>query len=688
MLHNKTLSFTLKHKGGILAKSTKSDDKELLIKLDNYFSSALDHPTWQSWRTNAEKCFKYKEGDQRTSTEKQELKNRGQPETVNNQVKVTLDRMVGQFVRQRTRIGYRGRNPQDKQVADTLSDALLFIKQQNNLEFEERDAAEDGFTGGFGVLEAYIDYNDLLNPEIKIRMEDCFNIFPDPYSRRYDWNEDANHICRAKWLDLSEAKELYTGKSKELSQIMEAEYKGGLLSSIDGFKKNNYIDANAKRLRVVECWYKTKKKDSKVILSTGQILDADQLSKDDLRQIESSGITYKQVDRIKTQMKVGVYSAGVLLEHKDSPFEHGLFPFIPYFVNRKKSGEPYSLIYTALTLQDAINKRESKALHLLSTNQSIYEKGAVTDPADHATEVARPDGQIELNKGYFEKFILNKNIDLAVTQFNLHNEAKADFRRVTGINPDAMGEKSEMRSGIGVARKQAMTDLIISPVFDNFRRTRTILTKVVLGLIKQYYTDEMLFYITDDLNKSRTVKLNANANEQQILKEGIFDIVIDEMPDITTMQQEQFEMLAQMLPAILPFGPFWVKKLIQLSDLKNKDEVIKEIEAMTGPPPPDPKLTVALQWSELDPMEKATFAEKMGMNELAMYEAQSGGEPAHITKTKSDMAKEMMKSKNDTQKSEMDIAKSMMDMSHKRESHVIDMEKKRKDNNARNNNST
>ena len=143
-----------------------------------------------------------------------------------------------------------------------------------------------------------------------------------------------------------------------------------------------------------------------------------------------------------------------------------------------------------------------------------------------------------------------------------------------------------------------------------------------------------------------------------------------------------------MLPAILPFGPFWVKKLIQLSDLKNKDEVIKEIEAMTGPPPPDPKLTVALQWSELDPMEKATFAEKMGMNELAMYEAQSGGEPAHITKTKSDMAKEMMKSKNDTQKSEMGMAKSMMDMSHKRESHVMDMEKKRKDNNARDNNST
>lgn len=249
-----------------------------------------------------------------------------------------------------------------------------------------------------------------------------------------------------------------------------------------------------------------------------------------------------------------------------------------------------------------------------------------------------------------------------------------------------MGEKSEVRSGIGIARKQAMTDLIIAPVFDNFRRSRIILAKVILGLIKQYYTDEMMFYITDDLNASRTVKLNTNSTEQQRLKEGIFDIIVDEMPDITTMQQEQFEMLAQMLPAILPFGPFWVKKLIQLSDLKNKDEVIKEIETMSGPPPPDPKITVALQWAELDPMEKATFAEKMGMNELAMYEAQAGSEPAHITKTKADMTKEMIKSKNDSMKAEMDMAKSVMDINHKRESHMMDMEKNRKDNNARDNN--
>ena len=104
-------------------------DSEVVHKLDEMFVSAIDHPTWVSWRENAVKCFKYKEGDQWTSKEKAVLAARNQPDTVNNQVKVTVDRLVGQFVTQRTRTGYRGRNPQDQSGADSLNDIFLFIKQ-------------------------------------------------------------------------------------------------------------------------------------------------------------------------------------------------------------------------------------------------------------------------------------------------------------------------------------------------------------------------------------------------------------------------------------------------------------------------------------------------------------------------------------------------------------------------------
>ena len=153
-------------------KLTPAKQKTLLDDFDKKFRAAVDHPTWVNWRKNAIECFKYKEGDQWTTNELTELKARGQPPTVNNQISVTVERMVGQFVKQKTRIAYRGRNPQDEPLAQALSDTLLFVRQNNQLEFEERDMADDGFTGGFGALETYISFDDVFQPEVKIRRLD------------------------------------------------------------------------------------------------------------------------------------------------------------------------------------------------------------------------------------------------------------------------------------------------------------------------------------------------------------------------------------------------------------------------------------------------------------------------------------------------------------------------------------
>jgi hypothetical protein len=82
-----------------LALSTKQE-KKLVVKLEERFNSALDHPPWHEWRSViAPKCYRYREGDQWTSRDRAILKKRHQPETVNNQVSVTINRLVGQFVR-------------------------------------------------------------------------------------------------------------------------------------------------------------------------------------------------------------------------------------------------------------------------------------------------------------------------------------------------------------------------------------------------------------------------------------------------------------------------------------------------------------------------------------------------------------------------------------------------------------
>ena len=84
-----------------MALSAK-EEKELVAKLEEMFQSALDHPSWQEWRTQiAPKFYRYREGDQWTAAERKVLKKRHQPETVNNQVSLTINRLVGQFVKQK-----------------------------------------------------------------------------------------------------------------------------------------------------------------------------------------------------------------------------------------------------------------------------------------------------------------------------------------------------------------------------------------------------------------------------------------------------------------------------------------------------------------------------------------------------------------------------------------------------------
>ena len=62
-----------------------------------------------------------------------------------------------------------------------------------------------------------------------------------------------------------------------------------------------------------------------------------------------------------------------------------------------------------ISLQDEINKRRSKALHLLSVRQVIAEQGAVPDVDKARREVAKPDGFIEVMPGL--KFEIEQTAD-------------------------------------------------------------------------------------------------------------------------------------------------------------------------------------------------------------------------------------------------------------------------------------
>lgn len=649
------------------------NDSTLHLKLVRQFEDCLTHPAWTDFLKNAQSDFEYYEGVQFTSAEKAEIEDRGQPVIVENEIKPIIDRIEGQYTQTKTRIGFRGRNfPQDEDLGNVLSDLVLYVQQQNDFEYEEKDQFKDGIKSGFGVLEVAIDESGLY-PKIILKHEDCLNIFPDPYSKRYDWNEDANFINRTRWVKLDNARVKFPNKVDILNSSINTDI---VTSSIVSFKKENYFDGQTQRLRLIETWYKDE--ETRKFVSTPQgPEDVTDLPTKTLKKIKKQNPDVIITEKPVTVMKMAVWCLGGILSVSDSPYQHNMFPFVPFYVDRKKTGEPVGIIRALKDPQSEINKRRSKALHLLSTNQAIYEEGAVRDKNEIRAEMARPDGLIERRKGY--EFEVNKNIDLAETQMSLLEESKMAIKRIAGMD---MGVRQEVRSNQQLQRKQAMEDIVIVPVFDNLRRTRKITARLIYELIKQYFDEEMVFNITDNMQATKLV--TATQDHMAKIKESNFDIVAEELPETTTIQNEQFTMIIEMLRS-MPLPPTMAMPLsklaITMSQLRNKKEIMAMIEEMGQPPPDQPKISLAMQWSELMPEEKAKIAEIMGFPDLAQWELQEGLEPSQLIKAKEGITKTQIKVQGDIEKArtskddpEIELAKAEMDMELEQEKHGMKMQ--------------
>lgn len=668
------------------------ETKEKITDLQDKFKAAIEHETWRKFIENAVTDFEFKEGIQWSNEEISTLSKRGQPTTVENEIKPIIDRIIGQYKQMKTKIIYRGRNVgMDEEHNNLYSAIALHIQQQSNYEFEEGDMFDDGQTCGFGCMEVFVDFEKDLSPKVVLKHENALNIFPDPNSKRYDWNEDAEYICRAKWVSFNEAKQLYPEYKEEIEGFINS---NPVVNTSQRMERNNLIDYRLKRIRLVEVWYKTwEKKKFAFHNALGGVLSLDNLSKEKINEIKKTLPDVRFHERIEAKIKVGIFVGDTLLEDKDSPYKHGLFPFAPYFVYRRKNGEPYSMVRMLKDPQMEINKRRSKALHLLNTNQAVFEEGAARDEDELRSELAKPDGLIKYKKGF--TFEIHKNIDLAASQISLQAESKTAMARISGVSDEAMARHSEVRSGIGIQRKQAMTDIIIAPIFDNLRRTRKMIGELILELVKQYYTEEKMFSIVDDLNQVQHFSMDRESIAR--LQDYSYDTVIEEAPNTSTIQEEQFAYLAELVKGLgLPpnIGVALLPIFIRLSTLKNKDEVAKILEQLQQLPPERPKMSLSLVWSELYPVEKAKFAEMMGFSDLAQFEMQMQTPPKYMADAvkenpELELQKQQMQMQVDLQKHQMSMGMKQdmhqQNMIHKEDEYLLNLERKKRENVQRNN---
>jgi hypothetical protein len=240
-------------------------------------------------------------------------------------------------------------------------------------------------------------------------------------------------------------------------------------------------------------------------------------------------------------------------------------------------------------MQDEINHRRSKFLHILNARQIYTRKGDLEDVDETRRQLNRPDGVIEHNGEWGTTTgIMDTKGDLQ-GQAELLAQSQSSLENL-GPNPGLIGKGGGVAEQSGRAilaqRDSGMTEL--SPVFERNRDWKLRVYRKVWARIKQAWTAPKWIRITDDKDAPKHIGINQYSMDPmtgQIAGENLIaqidvDIIMDEGPDTMTMNEELMQTLSQLGPGAVP-----PKVLIELSNAPNKDKLFKLIDEAGAPNP-------------------------------------------------------------------------------------------------------
>ncbi|MBI5138013.1 MAG: hypothetical protein HZA24_11855 [Nitrospirae bacterium] len=548
------------------SQAEQAEREALLAKLVGFFDEAEDASL--EGRLHAERDRDYYDGRQWTATEEDALSRRGQAPIVVNRIKPKVDYLLGLERQSRTDPRCFPRNPADEGAAKAATEAIRFVLDDNGFDQVRSQVFEHMLVEGSGFAEVVAARRG-TQTRVTISPIGWDRAFVDPHARRRDL-EDARYRGQVIWMDLAEAQAKYPNHL----ELLDSAYTEAESGTYDD-KPSRWADRRRRRVRVVECWYKEGSQVFQAVFCRGGILKGP--------------------------------TASPYRDDEGNPED----PYVCAAAFVARDGERYGAVRQMIGIQDEINKRRSKALHLLSVRQVRAEKGAVEDVARARRELARPDGWLETVPG-FELEILPTG-DMATAQFQLLTEAKNEIDAVGAGAAQITG--AEGASGRAIQLLQQGARMELGPLLDTLRAWQTRAYRKAWGRIRQFWTEVRWVRVTNDERSLAWVGLNIPVTRaaqlvdefgeippeligdpslddvvahQNHVAELDVDIIVGDVPDTASVRQEEFQTLARLAEGGVPIPP---EALVEASSLRGRERIL---ELMRGPAP-DPTDAAMLQ---------------------------------------------------------------------------------------------
>ena len=558
------------------------------LQRDNRFRQMRDHDFY--------------DGDQWEADDIEALSERGQAPLVFNAIKSTIDWLIG--TERKTRVDYRvlPREKSDSDGAETKTNLLKFVSDVNRFPYSRSRAFADAIKCGVGWIEVAI-RSDPTEEPLYVGYEDWRNVWHDPFSVEPDLS-DARFVCREKFVDLDVAMAMFPDRQDIImaSAVTGAQFTGGssdLLDDVDA--ERDIYDAGAgvlsssrSRIRLTECWYRVPER-TKVLrgdeLGTFNGAEFDPTSEAQAEMLQAGHATV--YDAVRMHVRCMIFCDMGVLQDEKSPYKHNRLPFVPVWGFRKKRGNaPYGVIRGLIDPQVDLNKRRSKALFILSTNQVIMDEDAVDDIDELAEEVARPDGIIVKRSG--KELEIRNQTQMAEEHVMLMQQDREYIESTGGVTDEMMGRETNAQSGKAIIARQDQGHAVTAELFDNLRMAIQIAGELQLSLIEQYYTERKIVRVLGDRGQAQYVTINDPQEDGSVLNDITArqaDFQVDSMAFSASSRQAAFESMMNIIGQIAPVDPQLARVLIDLaydlSDIPGKDEAVKRIRAVTGQKDPD-----------------------------------------------------------------------------------------------------
>lgn len=570
-------------------------------QLKRFFEDARD--TNDEYRKEALIDRDYWDGYQWTEDERRVLEGRKQPPLYFNEVKLSIRGLVGVWEQGKNDPRAWPRNPQDEDSADVATKVLRYVKDYAEWDAKRTQCALQYFVEGTTAALVQVDEHGRVDVE-QIRFEEFFH---DPRSRALDFS-DARYMGIAKWMFADDVAGMFPDHAERIMSSVDYSA-GGLGVAGDSFSDRPegalfgaWADPKLKRVFIVEMYHKERFGWARCVFWGGGVLE--------------SGPSPYADSHSKPDNPIKARSCYIDRE------------------NRR-----YGEVRDLRSPQDAINKRESKLLHMLNNRQAVATDPEIAYTQDAQlvrSEMAKPDGVIP--PGWSPASLT----DLASGQFSLLASAR-EFMQRLGQNPAVLAQQSASASGRAqIARQQAgMVDSAMT--LNGLRLFELSVFRAIWQRCKQFWSAPDFIRITDDAGSPEFIGINQPVQGppqamympdgsvglgqpilgyQNALAEMDVDISIDSVPDTANLAQEQFDKLVELAqiygPQEVPFDD-----LLEVSALPEKNKLI---------------------------MKRKDRAEQAGQAGQAQQEIAQRGAVAEITKTEAEAALAGARAQNEAMK--------------------------------------